>query len=177
MTKVWIVFLLSLLALALPAAVEAHGGGKQQLATEPVGSYYVYVWTSPDPWQVGQAHTTVAVTQLLASQEETPATALEIFVTYAHAGQTERVAAIEQTGAQAGFYEADASVGEAGEWQVIVEVAGRQGGQVGFAEMVQPAASFNWWLIGGGVLVALLAVGYFGTRKTGNRPVQRGASS
>jgi hypothetical protein len=32
-------------------------------------------------------------------------------------------------------------------------------------------------LIGGGVFVVLLAVGYFGTRKTGKQPVQRGASS
>jgi hypothetical protein len=177
MTRFWNACLLSLLVSALPAAAGAHGGGKQQLAAEPVGAYYVYVWTSPDPWQVGQAHTTVAVTKVLDSQEETPATGLEVFVTYVYAGQSERVAAAEQTGVQAGFYEADASVGEAGEWQVTVEVAGPQGGQVGFAEMVQPAAPFNWWLIGGGVLVALLTVGYFGTRKTGKRPVQRGASS
>ena len=177
MTKFLIVWLLALLASALPAAAGAHGGGKQQLAAEPVGSYRVYVWTSPDPWQVGQAHTTAAVTQLLDGQEETPATGLEVFVTYVHAGQAERVAAVEQTGAQAGFYEADAAVDPAGDWQVTVEVAGPQGGQVGFTEVVQPAASFNWWLIGGGVFVVLLAVGYFGTRKTGKQPVQRGASS
>ena len=177
MTRFWIACLLSALLSALPAAAGAHGGGKQQLAAEPVGAYHVYVWTSPDPWRVGQAHTTVAVTQVLDAQEETPATGLEVFVTYAHAGQSERVAAVEQTGAQAGFYEADAPVDPAGEWQITVEVAGPQGGQVGFTEMVQPAAALNWWLIGGGVLVALLAVGYFGTRKTGKRPVQRGASS
>ena len=67
MTRFWIVCLLALLASALPAVAGAHGGGKQQLAAEPVGSYRVYVWTSPDPWQVGQAHTTVAVTQMLMS--------------------------------------------------------------------------------------------------------------
>lgn len=177
MTRFGIVCLLSLVAFALPAAAGAHGGGKQQLAAEPVGSYRVYVWTSPDPWQVGQAHTTVAVTKMLDTQEETPATGLEVFVTYQHTGAPERVAAVEQTGAQAGFYEADAPVDTAGEWQVTVEVAGAQGGQVSFAAVVQPAATFNWWLIGGGVLVALLAVGYLGTRKTGKRPVQRGVSS
>ena len=177
MSKAWIVCLLSLLAFALPAAADAHGGGKQQLAAVPVGSYRVYVWTSPDPWQVGQAHTTVAVTKMLDTQEETPATGLEVFVTYVYAGETERVAAVEQTGAQAGFYEADAPVDTAGQWQVTVEVAGAEGGQVTFAAEVQPAVSFNWWLIGGGVLVVLLAVGYFGTRKTGKRPVQRGVSS
>ena len=177
MTRFWIVCLLALLASALPAVAGAHGGGKQQLAAEPVGSYRVYVWTSPDPWQVGQAHTTVAVTQMLDGQEETPATGLDLFVTYVHADQSERVAAVEQMGAQAGFYEADAAVDPAGEWQGTIEGAGSQGGQASFAEVVQPAASFNWWLVGGGILVVLLAVGYFGTRKTGKQPVQRGASS
>ena len=177
MTRFWTACVLALLLAALPAAAGAHGGGKQQLAAEPVGSYRVYVWTSPDPWQVGQAHTTVAVTQLLEAQEETPATGLEVFVTYVHAGQSERVAAVEQTGAQAGFYEADAAVDPPGEWQVTIEITGSQGGKVGFVEVVQPAASFNWWLIGGSVLVVLLAVGYLGTRKTPKRPVQRGVSS
>ena len=171
------VCLLSLLAAVLPAAAEAHGGGKQQLAAEPLGAYRVYVWTSPDPWRVGQAHTTVAVTRQLATGEETPAAGLEVFVTYTRDGQPQRVTAVEQTGAQAGFYEADAVVGDAGEWQVTVEVGGPEGGQVGFTSAVQPAATFKWWLIGGGVLLALLAVGYLGTRKTPKRPVQRGASS
>lgn len=177
MTRFWIVCLLSLFVSALPATTVAHGGGKQQLAAARVGAYRVYVWTSPDPWRVGQAHTTVAVTRQLATGEETPAAGLQVFVTYTRDGQPQRVAAVEQTGAQAGFYEADAAAGNAGEWQVTVEVGGPDGGQVGFTEVVQPAAAFNWWLIGGGVLVALLAVGYFGTRKTGKRPVQRGASS
>ena len=98
------VFCLSLLlALALSATAGAHGGGKQQLAGETVGSFRVYVWTSPDPWRVGEAHTTVAVTRLLETQEEMPATGLHVFVTYAHNGQLERVAAVEQSGAQSGF--------------------------------------------------------------------------
>ncbi len=176
MTRLRIVCLLALLTFFLPAAAEAHGGGKQQLAAEPVGAYRVYVWTSPDPWRVGQAHTTVAVTRQLETQEETPAAGLQVFVTYIHAGQSQRMAAVEQTGAQAGFYEADAVVDTAGEWQVTIAVGGPQGGQVGFTEVVQPAAAFNWWLIGGGVLLALLAVGYVGTRRTPKRPVQRGAS-
>jgi hypothetical protein len=165
-----------ILGTALPVA--AHGGGKQQVAGEVLGPFRVYVWTSPEPWRVGEAHTTVAVTRLLEGEEETPATGVQVFVVYVQDGQSERVAALEQTGAQAGFYEADGQVATAGEWQVTVEIAGPEGGgKVSFVEAVQPANAFNWWLIGGGTLVLLLAVGYLGTRKTGVRPVQRGASS
>ena len=169
--------------LALLAAVPAlaHGGGKQQIAGEPAGPYRVYVWTSPDPWRVGQTHTTVAVTRLLDSGEETPATGLEVFVTYqpagSQAGQGERVAAVEQMGAQQGYYEADGAVAAAGDWQVAVAVSGAEGeGRASFREAVLPATGFNWWLIGGGVLLALLLVGYLGTRKAGPKPAQRGAS-
>jgi hypothetical protein len=109
-----------------------------------------------------------------------------VFVTYARDGQSERVPAVEQLGAQAGFYEADGPVVAAGEWQVTVEVLGAEGGgQVAFVETVQAGNEFNWWLVGGGALLALLALGYFGTRKTASksnsktvvRSVQRGASS
>ena len=170
----YIVALVLLLLSAAPAL--AHGGGKQQIAGEPSGPYRLYVWTSPDPWRVGQAHTTVAVTRLLDNGEETPATGLQVFVTYQQGAQSERVAAVEQTGAQQGFYEADAPLNTTGEWQATVEVSGAEGaGMVRFIESVLAANEFNWWLIGGGVLLALL-LGFFGTRKAGPKPAQRGAS-
>ena len=160
-----------LLAALLPAPpLAAHGGGKQQLAGETAGPYRLYVWSSPDPWRVGQAHTTVAVTRLLPTGEETPASGLQVFVTYVQGEQSQRIAAVEQAGAQAGYYEADNSVAAAGDWQVTVEAAGAEGqGTAGFVETVLPANQFNWWLIGGGVLLALLLLGFFGTRKAGLR--------
>ena len=179
---------LLLVAALLPSApLSAHGGGKQQLAGEPAGPYRLYVWSSPDPWRVGEAHTTVAVTRLLPSGEETPATGLQVFVTYNQDSRQDRIAAVEQMGAQAGYYEADNAVAAAGDWQVTVEVAGAEGaGMASFTETVLPANQFNWWLIGGGVLLALLLLGYFGTRKAGlsrqtpssgkPSPAQRGAS-
>ncbi len=167
----------ALLVFASSLPLSAHGGGKQQLAREVVGPYRLYAWTSPDPWRVGQAHTTVAVTELLASQEETPATGVQVSVIYAqNGGQGERVTAIEQLGAQAGFYEADGPVTTTGDWQVTVEVVGPLGsGSAGFIQSVLPSSAVNWWLVGGGVLLVLLAAGYLGTRRTGVRPVQRGA--
>jgi hypothetical protein len=175
-----VIFVAVLLAFVAVLPLSAHGGGKQQLTGQELGPFRVYVWTSPEPWRVGQAHTTVAVTQALDDQQETPVSGAQVWVTYRQAGAgmpSERVVAVEQTGAQAGFYEADGAVGAVGDWQIIVEVAGPQGeGTTTFIESVLPANEFNWWLIGGGVLVALLAVGYVGTRKAGVRPVQRGAS-
>jgi hypothetical protein len=154
--------------LLLASPLQAHGGGKQQLAGEVAGPYRLYVWTSPDPWRVGEAHTTVAVTRLLPSGEETPSTGLQVFATYVQGEQRQRIAAVEQAGAQAGYYEADNAVATAGDWQVTVEVTGAEGqGTAGFAESVLPATQFNWWLIGGGVLLALLLLGFFGTRKAG----------
>ncbi len=166
-----------LLAALLPAApLSAHGGGKQQLAGEVAGPYRLYAWSSPDPWRVGEAHTTVAVTRLLPTGEETPVTGLQVFVTYSQGEQRQRIAAVEQSGAQAGYYEADNAVAAAGEWRVTIEVAGADGqGTAGFVESVLPANQFNWWLIGGGVLLVLLLLGFFGTRKAGLAPSQRAA--
>jgi hypothetical protein len=172
----WVAWVI-LFALLIASPASAHGGGKQQLAGEAAGPYRLYVWTSPDPWRVGEAHTTVAVTRLLPGGEETPATGLQVFVTYVQGEQSRRIAAVEQTGAQAGYYEADNAVAAAGDWQVLVAVSGAEGeGRASFAEAVLPANSFNWWLIGGGVLLALLLLGYLGTRRAGPKPVQRGAS-
>jgi hypothetical protein len=167
-----------LLALSTTHVASAHGGGKQQLAGQALGAYRVYVWTSPDPWRSGDTHTTVAVTRLLEGEQETPATGIQVFVTYARGGESKRIEAEEQMGAQAGFYEADGSVQTAGDWEVTVEVLGpEEGGTVTFTTAVLPANEVNWWLIGGAGLAALLALGYFGTRRTGRQPVQRGASS
>lgn len=170
------IFLALALVLLAVTPVAAHGGGKQQIAGEPSGPYHIYVWSSPDPWRVGDAHTTVAVTRLLESGEETPATGLEVFVTYQQGAQSERVPAVEQTGAQQGYYEADGAPATVGEWQAIVEVSGAEGaGAVRFVETVLPADEFNWWLIGGGALLALLLLGLLGMRRAGHKPAQRGA--
>lgn len=161
----WLLALLTPLLWALPAA--AHGGGKPQLTGAAAGPYRIYAWTSPEPWRVGLAHTTVAVTLAQAGGQETPLTGAQVAVVYTRSdGASERVVGVEQPSPQVGFYEADAPLNAPGNWNVRVEVAGPAGsGSAAFAENVLPADNVNWWLVGGGVLLALLALGYFGTRK------------
>jgi hypothetical protein len=163
------IFLLAVSLLA-PLRVAAHGGGTPQLTRVPAGPYLVYAWASPEPWRVGQAHTTVAVT-VLGDAGETPVTGAQVVVIYDQtdgSDQTDRsdatitAQAIEGKGANAGFYEADAELPTAGAWRVTVQVAGTAGnGQASFDYQVQPAtASTNWWLLGLGAVLLCGAIGF-----------------
>jgi hypothetical protein len=153
-------FLVSLiLSLSLGiAAAQAHGGGRAQLVNVPAGPYHLFVWTSPDPWRVGQAHTTVAVTQPLGDGQEMPVTGVQVAVTYApRGGPGETVSAIEQGGVQPGFYEADAQVTQPGDWVITVAVDGAAGqGETSFTYAVLPPDGPNWVLAGSGVLAGVL---------------------
>lgn len=161
--------LVALIALLRPGVASAHGGGTPQLTNVAVGPYHLFAWTSPEPWRVGSAHTTVALTRPLDDGQETPVSGAQVTVVYAPVGQPDqviRVLAVEQSGAQAGFYEADATLGAAGDWQIGVEVAGvEDNSSAAFQVQVLPANNVNWWLIGGGVLLALAAVGFGVSRK------------
>lgn len=177
-----------LLVLGFPAPVPAaaHGGGTPQLTRVPAGPYLVYAWTSPEPWRVGQAHTTVAVT-VLNDAGETPVTGAQVVVIFEPTDGSDRTdradqpitaQAIEGKGANVGFYEADAGLPTAGAWRVTVQVAGTAGnGQASFDSQVQPAtASRNWLLLGLGAALLLAAVAFaiMQTRKsrrmTGQQP-------
>ena len=167
------IVVVALIAILRPIVADAHGGGTPQLSKVPVGPYHLFAWTSPEPWRVGSAHTTVALTEPLDDGQETPVSGAQVTVIYTPVGEPDqavRATAVEQTGAKAGFYEADAVVTAAGDWQIVVEVSGAKGnGSTSFHVQVLPATSFQWWLIGGGVLVALVAIGFWGTRKGGAR--------
>lgn len=162
-----------LLALALSLAVgaapaHAHGGGRAQLTDVPVGPYQVFVWTSPDPWRVGDAHTTVAVTRLLGDGQAMPVEGAQVRVTYAPVGkpgEMQQMAAVERGGTQPGFYEVDAEVAHTGDWEIRIEVSGPEGsGSTAFTTQVLPAQGFNGWLVGGAALMVLVGIGFLGTR-------------
>ena len=178
--SLWLGGLAVLLLSALPALpAAAHGGGAPQLTAAPAGPYRLFAWTTPEPWRVGEAHTTVAVTQPDAEGRDTPITGAQVTVVYAAAdgaSQPIRTKAVEGSGAQAGFYEADATLSTAGAWQVTILVSGPAGsGEAAFAYSVLPAESgVNWSLVGLGVGALVLVVGIWlaalWSRRRGARP-------
>lgn len=172
----FVILILLLLAIASPYHVLAHGGGTPQLAAAPVGAYRVYAWTSPEPWRAGQVHTTVAVTLATSDSSEVPVSGAQVTVHYAPTSQPDAAIvapAAEGVGTKVGFYEADADLPTTGEWQVTIQVAGPDGsGETAFTVQVLPADEFNWWLAGGGLLLALVAIGFLGTRRRAGRQHQ-----
>jgi hypothetical protein len=156
--------LLGLLLTLQPSLARAHGGGTPQLAGVVAGPYRLFAWTTPEPWRVGEVHTTIAVTQPDAAGRDTPISGAQVTVIYAladGAGAPIQVTATEGSGAQAGFYEADAALPASGVWQVTVQVIGPAGGgEASFVNSVLPAESgVNWWLVGAGAFVLALVVG------------------
>lgn len=154
---------LLLVAVQTTAAV-AHGGGAPQLTAAPAGPYRLFAWTSPDPWRVGSAHTTVAVTLPTADGRDAPVSGAQITVVYAPADGASpplRMTAVEGSGAQLGFYEADAILPAAGVWAVTILVAGEAGsGEAGFTLSVLPAESgVNWGLVAVGAAALTLIAG------------------
>ncbi len=163
------------LLLALwPAVAAGHGGGTPQLTDVAAGPYRVFVWTSPEPWQVGEAHTTVAVVKPLADGREEPIDDAVVTVVYTlvdDPDQMIRSAATSTGGATVGFYEADADLRTAGDWRITIEVEGPEGGgEASFVYAVTPSNRMNWWLIGGAALAALVLVGFLGTRRGPRQP-------
>ena len=154
--------LLGLLLTMIPVPVVAHGGGTPQLTAVPAGPYHLFAWTTPEPWRVGEVHTTVAVTQPDADGRDVPISGAQVTVIYRPVdtvSQPISVMAVEGSGAQAGFYEADALLPSAGAWAVTIQVAGAAGsGEAAFAYSVLPAESgVNWLLVGLGLAGVALA--------------------
>ena len=166
--------LLGLLLMLPPSSVLAHGGGAPQLTAAPAGPDQLFAWTTPEPWRVGEAHTTVAVTQPDAEGRDTPVSGAQVTVVYAPvdgASQPIAVTAVEGSGAQAGFYEADATLSTIGAWQVTILVSSPAGsGEAAFAYSVLPAESgVNWWLVALGAGALILVAGIWLAGRQSNR--------
>lgn len=186
--KLWMGGAAVLLLVALQAApVAGHGGGTPQLTAAAAGPYRVFAWTNPEPWRVGEVHTTVAVTQPAADGSDISIGGAQVTVQYAPVGGAAapvQVTAIEGSGPRAGFYEADAVLPAAGEWQVTIQVAGAAGsGTTGFAYSVLPADSgVNWLIVATAVVIVVLAGGIWlasrkKTRRGSNARPQQPAGS
>lgn len=164
----WLVVAALLVCALFPAPLLAHGGGTPQLTSVEAGPYRVYAWTEPEPWRVGEAHLSIAVTKPnpdgTSTQVELPVTDADIQVTFTPV--TDPSAAIVVQGTHETlleniYYEADTILPSEGDWIVTIVVQGVEGsGEAGFTLEALPPRTINWSLVGaaGGVLVVLLAL-------------------
>lgn len=136
------------------SAVLAHGGGQLQVRAVAAGPYRVSVWTAPLAPRVDRAlHVTVGVGDGVTNELVLDA---DVTVTIYRQGEETAVLtkpALTAAAANRLYYEADLPLTEAGEYRIVVDVAGSDGaGQVEFTLTVYPPLPLNW-------LFLLLAVG------------------
>lgn len=155
---------ISLVASARQA--EAHAGGQPQLINGQAGPFLVSVWSLPNPLVSGEVNFILAVaeTQTINGVDEAVVVLdadVELIFT-SEAGETIRVDATHQNASNKLFYEAYFELPEAGEWNAVVNVnyEGESGSVPFVAAADAPPLNINWTLLGGIVLV-LLAVGWF----------------
>jgi len=165
--------LTTLFSVAFAPPLYAHGGGTPRLTSVPVGPYRLYAWTDPEPWRVGPAHVSLAVTKLnpdtSSNQAELPVTDVAITVTYTpmiNNAVDPTVAPIVLTAVRQDFlgtfyYEVATDLTRQGDWRIDVDVNGPEGsGSQQFPMKSLPALSLNWplFLGAGAALVVLITL-------------------
>jgi hypothetical protein len=158
------------LFLSLPVAALAHGGGTPRLTAEPAGPYRLYAWSEPDPWRVGEAHLSIAVTQPGSgdgppsiARAETPVADAELvvaFIPLAAPQDSVEVRATQQVLLNDFYYEADTDLSVPGPWRVTIAATGAEGtGSAAFELDVLPKRTLNWFLIGTAAAALALLLG------------------
>ena len=169
-----------------PASLLAHAGvGVQHLNNVLAGPYRVFVWSDPEPPQVGEYHVTVALTE----NKEGDSTGLAgapvldayviVEITHRESGETFRARATHDDALNKLFYEASFAPARQGIWSVQVRIAppgceaGADGGDngsgpsaslcgaaevVGFEDEILPK-TFPWGAVLAGLLAIILIVG------------------
>jgi hypothetical protein len=168
-----VLFLSGIVVAILPTALLAHAGGTPRLVNVEAGPYRLYVWSDPDPWRVGEAHATIAVTKQNPNTSangalEVPVTDAEVtlILTPVEGGDAITIPATSQTTFANYYYEGVAQLPSAGEWSVAVEIKGREGsGRAIFTLEVLPAWGVNWFYLGGAGVGLLLFVGVWASRQ------------
>ena len=158
-------FLLILLPLFLAGrSVLAHAGvGTQQINNVDLGPYRIWVWSDPEPPQVGSYHVAVALTESLANDPNgfagQPILDADVVVEMEHqaSGLLLIAQATHEDATNKLFYEAIFAPEQTGTWEIRVIVQGPDGPvQASYTDEVEPAA-FPWMAVGGGLLALLLA--------------------
>lgn len=169
MKQYWISLWLALALLwGLTNLASAHGGtGTPQLTNEDIGPYRIFVWSDPEPPQVGEYHVAVAMTESLEGDASgfagKPILNADITVTLTNveSGETLTKKATHQDAVNKIYYEADFVVQTPGQWNVHLAVVGPDGAaEATYIDEISEA-TFNWMPIAGGALAVLLAAGAF----------------
>lgn len=152
-----------LLLLLVPLAA-AHGGGTPQLVNEPVGPYWLSVWTSPEPPRAGEPlHLTLALAEPGTGREAgPPVLGATVTISLAPAQSSTApltVAATNANSANRLFYEADVTPPQPGRYTVSIAVTGPDGsGSLTFDLDVSEPGGPNWFLWGGGGVLVIAAL-------------------
>lgn len=141
----------------------AHGGtGFPQLTNEDIGPYRIFVWSAPEPAQVGPYHVAVALTESLEGDASgfagQPILNADVTVNLVNTstGDTLTKKATHQDAVNKIYYEADFEVDTPGEWRVDFAVIGPDGSaQASYVTQISPA-TFNWMPVLGGVAALML---------------------
>ncbi|MDE0140051.1 MAG: hypothetical protein OXN19_01150 [Caldilineaceae bacterium] len=180
------ILLLLLSGILLPAPLLAHGGvGVQHLNNVPAGPFRVYVWSDPEPPQVGEYHVTVALTENIEGDSTGLAggpvldAVVTVELTHEESGETLSARATHDDALNKLFYEASFEPAHQGNWSVRVSIlppgcataqgsSEQQGGDSGlsceseqvvsFQDEILPKA-FPWRALLGGILSILLIMG------------------
>lgn len=187
--------LMLLTGILLPASLLAHGGiGVQHLNNVPSGPFRVYVWSDPEPPEVGEYHVTIALTENVEGDSTGLAggpvldASVTVELTHVDSGETLSALATHDDALNKLFYVASFEPARKGLWSVQVRIlppgchesqngAGQQAGDsampcdteqvVSFQDEILSKA-FPWRALLGGILSILLILGaivlYWATR-------------
>lgn len=163
--SLWTSLLIMLCAIAVASA---HAGtGTPRFTNEDIGPYRLFVWSDPDPAQVGEYHVAVALTESVSGDSNgfagEPVLNADITVTMTHA-ESDQILTEKATHEEAVnqiYYEAAFDLPATGNWLVELLIDGPGGqAEASYSEVVA-AATFNWMPIAGGILAVLLVIGAF----------------
>jgi hypothetical protein len=126
--------LLMVLGLVYSGTVEAHAGGKMQVASQDGGPFKFTVWTSPDPAVTGEIHVATAVASV---EDALPVLNAEVFIELVPkdgVGQSYEGEAVTDNSANQFLYEVIFELPDEGLYEVTVTAIGSdfQFGSVSF---------------------------------------------
>ena len=142
----------------------AHGGGTVRLINAEAGPYRLFAWTQPEPLKAGDIHVSLAVTLETDQTVDIPVNDAEVTLHFTSSSTDEQFSVKARPEAELGgfYYEADAALSSAGEWQIRIEVQGKEGqGMAEFVSEALPAGSRNWLLLGSagaGLLIIIILI-------------------